>query len=460
MSRARTILVCILILTLSVGFTVSAQENPPDYRVQALGSSLSPDETEIIISYGVTNIGGPADEPASVRVVDLSNGETVAEDTDVIVPLQGNGATVAGLTIRIPVTRFDPGSNVALQLAVGVNEVEPDDNLTIFNNYDGISVQVPFYNGTPVVEPTPRPEQPGVINAPEQAPETLQQTLSDLVGVDLTESRNLLILGAIALCVVIILILLWLIVRLLFQRTPKFGTWQPPYATMPPLDPNSTYGRRQAWQQHAQNNVLPVPCQPGVIHARKLLLGMDGVYLSSWRIKALRLTQYDMYGRVSRSQVLASGDVVARLSRISRRVHRINLARLGRRVRPAARSLATQFLRKITRRSAMLPIALDVRLRGTHGEVRIVFELYDCQQRQPRQIDTWEPEMTVLGKTIYESYTYSLYGQTGGESYREFKRRLREDLERVLVELLMPLPQPAELPPVDESTRPVLAQTR
>jgi len=80
-----------------------------------------------------------------------------------------------------------------------------------------------------------------------------------------------------------------MIIRLLLRRPPTFGNWQPPYATMPPLDPNSTYGRRQMWQQHAANNIVPSPCAMGSIHARKLLLGMDAEYLSGWKVIALRL---------------------------------------------------------------------------------------------------------------------------------------------------------------------------
>jgi hypothetical protein len=243
------------------------------------------------------------------------------------------------------------------------------------------------------------------------------------------------ILSALAVAMLLLALILWLIARMLFRRKPSFGNWQPPYATMPSMDPNSTYGRRQLWQQHAQNNALPLPCKDGSIQARKVLLGRDGYYLSGWKIKAARLTQYDMYGRVSRSQVLAPPGMVRRLNGIARRSATLERDRIERRVRPTANRLAKQFRKKVSKRSAMLPVALDVRLQGSHGEVRILFELYQCQRGQQQQIDAWEPEMIVVGKTIQESYTFTIAGQTG-ETFYEFRKRLKTDLTRVLADML------------------------
>jgi len=38
--------------------------------------------------------------------------------------------------------------------------------------------------------------------------------------------------------------------RLIFSRPAALPTWQPPYVITPLIDPNSTNGRRQLWQQH------------------------------------------------------------------------------------------------------------------------------------------------------------------------------------------------------------------
>ena len=75
-------------------------------------------------------------------------------------------------------------------------------------------------------------------------------------------------------------------------------------------------------------------------------------------------------------------------------------------------------------------------LQGAHGEVRILFELYECFNGQPRLLDYWEPEMTVMGKRIYESYTYTLPGQAGGETYNAFRKRLPKEIEYALVDFV------------------------
>jgi hypothetical protein len=73
--------------------------------------------------------------------------------------------------------------------------------------------------------------------------------------------------------------------------------------------------------------------------------------------------------------------------------------------------------------------------------------------------------MTVLGRTIYESYTYTLLGQTGGESLKELHIRLLRDLEHLLVEMLGWQQAPAstqtdgltDIPSIDSEPQPGLA---
>jgi hypothetical protein len=103
---------------------------------------------------------------------------------------------------------------------------------------------------------------------------------------------------------------------------------------------------------------------------------------------------------------------------------------------------------------------MDVRLQGKHGEVRILFELYECQNGQPSKLDFWEPEMTVMGKIIHENYTYTLYGQSGGETFREYRKRLPDDIMHALVDMLRtpaPTTPRAAAPDADPlaSTQPV-----
>jgi hypothetical protein len=440
---------CVLIvLSLFIAIPAFAQEGqdiPPNYRVQIFDYELSADETEIIINYGVYNQGGAANEPTLVALIDLSTGRVIA--TDQIRALSANGDNISDASIAFPITFYDPGSNPQVQVSI-----LPDDEeaFTMQDNEPSIGVGVPLYD----------PSQIG--NDATEVDSDSDVFIIPLLDVEFDPNNRdqLTILAGFLAIGAILLWLFILILRLMFRRPPTFGNWQPPYANMPPQDPNSTYGRRQMWQPHAQNNVVPSPCKMGTIYARKVLLGMDGDYLSSWSIAALRMTQYDMYGRVSRSQTLASKRLVKRLDKISRKNDRWDTAKLSKKTRPVARSLAKQFTKKINKRSAMLPIAMDVRLQGKHGEVRILFELYECQNGQPSKLDFWEPEMTVMGKTIHENYTYTLYGQSGGETFREYRKRLPDDIMHALVDMLRtpaPTTPRAAAPDADPlaSTQPV-----
>jgi hypothetical protein len=143
-----------------------------------------------------------------------------------------------------------------------------------------------------------------------------------------------------------------------------------------------------------------------------------------------------MYGRVARTQALASGKSTRRLDGTVRKSGSLDSEKVTRRVRPVAKALVKEFQKRLNQRNSMLPVALDIRFQGTHGDVRIVFELYQCQYRQWQRLDSWEPEMTVLGKAIYESYTYNLHGLGPGETMKEFRQRLTDNFAAVMTEMI------------------------
>src|SRR5262249_16643112 len=93
---------------------------------------------------------------------------------------------------------------------------------------------------------------------------------------------------------IVLLVILYLLIRVIFQRPPDMGNWQPSYVNLLPLDPNSPAGRRQQWQAHAQNNLLPPYCTEGTYEVRKRGAGSDGAYLTGGRVDAIRICQYDM----------------------------------------------------------------------------------------------------------------------------------------------------------------------
>lgn len=418
--------VCLLVLALIVSVPLQAQNTPVDYQIALAGvATFSPDQTAINVTLQISNKGGGATESTKVQLLDQQGKGVALAD---LPPLASGEQKL--VTLTFPAGLFDPGSHQKLQVAI-------NSTITTVKSAD-IEIDIP---GTPPTLAQPTAESPNVIVVPGLN-----------IRIDTSNSQQLAIAAGVGLAALLLLLLVIVIFRLLFQRPPSFGAWQPPYAVMPPMNPDTLGGRRQLWQQHAQNGAMPGFCSEGGLHARKMLLGMDNRNLSSWRITALRISQYDMYGRVSRSQVLAPGGLVRRLDRLARKNQSLNADKLTKQMRPVASGLVKAFSKKINKRNAMLAIALDVRFQGVHGEVRIIFEVYQCQRGQWQQIDWWEPDMTIVGKTIHDSYTYTLYGQMGGETLKEFRRRLQDDLVRVLVDMVgvrpPGTPQPDTLPSI------------
>jgi hypothetical protein len=354
------------------------------------------------------------------------------------------------VTLTFPVTTFPPNSEHALWIRVGIDEIEASTSSTVFDNQVTINVDIPDYVTTGGEQPTQsggNTSQPVDDNTDGDS-SIITIPLID-AEIDLTNRDDLLLTAGILACGAIILWLFLSIIRTLFRRFPKFGNWQPPYATVPPMDPNSTFGRRQLWQPHAQNNTVTLPCVEGQIYPRKLLLGMDGFHLSGWKIKALRMTQYDTYGRVSRSEVLAASGDIRRLNYLARKSPDWDETKIHKKLRRVSKRLAKRMNKKILKRGAQLPIAVDVRLEGRHGEVRIVFELYQCQYGHPQQLDNWEPETVGNLSTMYESYTYTINGQNGNETTKMFRKRLPMDVENTLVGMFNAnVPQALITPPI------------
>jgi hypothetical protein len=440
----RRLFILIFVLFITV-MPVWAQSPAPDYTVENIRSEFSPEGTQIVVLFEVHNIGSDATEAATVLLTVLESGQLI-ENFDL--PALNADASVT-LRFTFNATAFPTDSLQTLQASIELDEENQDarSNNTAF-------LCVTFtQNTTSVVGQC--------INASENPIGFIFRQLN----IDPNDTEQVLRVVGVGAAVLLLMMIVWITVRAATQKTPAFGAGRPPYATMGQVDTNSIWGRRQLWQQHAQNDALPASGVEGSVYARKLMLGVDNIYLSGWRIMAIRISQYDAYGRVAHTQVLASDGMVKRLNRavrsslsLSRNIKLNNeqkRQRLSRQVSPIARNLAGKFQGKINNRNAMLPVALDIRLEGTHGEVRIVFELFQCQYGVWQQIDGWEPEMMVTGKTIYETYTFTVFGQLTSESFRDFKRRLPVDITRFLVDAVtLSAPDQPELsgPPAPEQS--------
>jgi hypothetical protein len=233
-----------------------------------------------------------------------------------------------------------------------------------------------------------------------------------------------------------------LILRALFSRPPTLPAWQPPYVITQLVDPNSTNGRRQLWQQHAESDTLPLPCVPGNYMVRKILIGSSGAKLAGWRVTGLRITQYDRYGRVARSQTVLPKKTVKALDHAVRKSASLDWDKALKATRSAAKALSAAYLKKVKKGSATLPVAVDIRFVGIHGEVRILFELYGCNANAWHEIDHWEPEMRVVNGSIHENFTYTLFGQYPEETGKQFRKRFEADLNRALAAMVQAPPPP------------------
>lgn len=413
---------------------------PPDYFVVLRAIETSADSREGTVTFAISNIGGASSRVVDANLVDLRTGEVLVSQA--VRPIV-RADEVVEVSLSFDLGDFEPGIQL-LRIEVGIGTLNDANEA---NNYLPISLNISGdaagaqsgqdaqpTNATPA-ETTPEPEQ----DTPTPAVDLTVDGILARLGIDRSNpTLSAVVVGvalALAFAIVILLYIILIIIRLLFRRTPTFGAWQPPYANVPLYDPNTVAGRRQLWQQQATNNLIDAAAHERAVHCRKLLLGIDGGNLSGWRVTAIRLSQYDAYGRVARSQTLASSRLVRRANRMIRRVTRGNERAARGTARVLARELTRTFRKKLNKRNAMLPIALDVRLQGVHGEVRILFELFQASGGMWLPIDRWEPEMTISGKTIYESMTYTLHGQLADEPRRAFHKRLRTSAAATLLNM-------------------------
>lgn len=439
----RLLAAVLLVLT---GFAVPAlaqTANPPNYLIRDLSCGI--ESGQVVVRFNVVNSGGPAQETARAATSLASGGEALAaQDVRPIAPNERE-------TVQL---RF-PGN-----LASGTLRLRSTVTLSAADSGGGPPVVVTSACAVtiPALQPTRLPAA--------TVPASIIPDEIVLPG-DISLSTGTVAAAAIALCCAG-LIVLGLFVLLARGLTRKEGTvfpvWQPPYVPSTMLNPASQAGARAGWQENAASDALPSPCLPMDHAARKVLLGMEGLKLRHWRIDALRASQYDGYGRIARTQVIATHKLVKHLN------HELDKAQASpgktprspeaivKALRPTAAWLTNRLVAS-TERTPSLPIALDIRLTGDHGTVRILFELYTCADGGWQIIDAWEPEMMLRSGVIAENFSYTFYGRHPNESKRAFKRRLREEIAQRLGMMLAqprPAPPPAahEPPPPAGSTSP------
>jgi len=427
---------------------IVAQESQPnvrDYVITSVDRSFSDDGAELYLDVSIENQGSDALSESDLNVILLDGEEERIIASE---PLQLNADEPITQRFILRVEDFSPGSVQVFQIEAGIDLYELDGSPLAEDNIAQISVEIPASGGRGSAANFPDADFViPVVNIPI----TFGDGETIIGDTTLTNTELALYAGGVVLAIVVLGIIL-LVIRLLFRKPPRFEAWQPPYAGVPHIDPNSTSGRRQAWQGHAQNGSILAACSDNSLHPIKLLMSMDQMSLDGWQITAMRLSQYDMYGRVARSQVIAAQKTIKLINRAIQRRGNKPDAHI-KPLRSATRQLIKPLRKNLDKRNAMLPIAMDVRFAGRHGEVRILFELYQCQGKQWQLIDSWEPEMTVIGRNIQESYTYTIHGMGAGEDLKSYRSRLEDDLLWLLTEMLRPR-QPGYSAPVEDNVPP------
>ena len=447
----RGILLGIWLMSGAVGV---AQTIPRDYAVSLPAVSYSADGATATVAFTVTNEGGDAREATQISITRNSDSRVIHSET--LAPLAAGEEKALTFDFSLADVSDDDSF---FKVEAGIDHYERAGSPIAINNSQLFRVSA--------AEAAEAADSPPPVPASEPAvvydlwlPVVNAGINIDENGLEINGNRYTLSQILIGLAPVIAgLFLLWLlslILRLLLYPSPKFGAWHPPYAVNVYHDPDSTMGRRQSWQPHAQNSAIAAPCQPDHVVVLKRLLDMDGRALGGWTIKAIRTVQYDMYGHINRTEVIMSAKLTRRLNKALRRAGQADQQQLHQMLQPIARQLGKAALKPIHKQNMMLPIALDFRFEGKYDEVRVVFELHQCRGGAWHLIDQWEPTFGMAGANIPESFTYTLQGLLPGETPKAYKKRLQEDMARLLAGLLHP--HSADAPPDETADELTLAE--
>lgn len=423
-------LLCVLLMFVTL-HTV-AQETR-DYAITGVSYTFTDNNATFTLEISVENQGGATQNPTRIVVYlqDDTDRELLRDSVPPIPPDE------TALIITPPFTTNDfTAGDQTFRIEVGIDAVEQPGTARALNNRQRITVPIPSNAPNPSSAVTEQASEPLL---------AFEGTTINFAG--RTYERNRILVGA--LITVFVLLIFWilsLILRALFRKPPRFDMWQPPYAVIPSLDQDTISGRRQAWQEHAQNNLLLAAPTEGNVHPIKLLVGTDGLNLSNWKVIGLRLSQYDTYGRIARSQVIADKRVLNRLTNIIRKKRlKVDDERLQRLVRPIAKRLVKQMKRKVKKNTALLPVAFDIRFEGKMADCAVVFELYQFQEQHWIRLDRWQPQMMVLSQRMQENFTYTMHGKTSIERMNEYYQRIQDDIIWILIESLR-ISQPQETP--------------
>lgn len=440
---AQLALALVLFLATGPNLIVRAQTERRDYAITTPLVTYSTDGETAIVSFTISNQGGDALEESQVTIADNQSGRIVKSET---LPILAAGEALAYST-ELTLAGY-PEGDVFLQVEVGIDQYELAGSSIARNNSMLFTVNVSNARQAIGGQATQFPQPTPVVRYDLWIPIFNLGINFGSEGIQINDSMISTVQIVLAVVLLaLILFLIWiasLVLRLTIRRPPAFETWQAPYTINTFLDPDSPEGRRQSWQFQAQNSAILAPPVADQVAVVKRLVDQHGRVLGAWSIKAVRTMQYDIYGRINRTEVIMSYGVIKQLNIFAERAQTLDNQQLTKLLQPIAKRISRAATAAIETQNRTLPIAMEIRFDGVSGEGRIVFELYQCRNSAWHLVDSWEPELVNTGSRIPENYTYTLNGMLPGESYREFKARLPQDLTQLLGSLFYHHQAPAE----------------
>ena len=314
--RRLTLRLAVLIYLLIAAVAIFAQANPRDYSISLPRVSYTADGAVAVVNFTVGNRGGDAREPSQIIIAENQTGQVAVNET---LPALAAGAEQA-FSIQLRLADLQ-GDDLFFKIEAGIDEFELSGSPIARNNSQLFRINAADArsgSGSPAGSASPARAQHDLF-----IPIVNLGISFHADGIQFNDSRysvgEILRGLGLAAAALFCLWLLSLILQLIFRRPPTFETWQPPYAVNTWYDPNSALGRRQGWQFHAQNSSISAARVPDQVTVIKRLLDRNGVVLGGWKIKAARTVQYDIYGRISRTEVVMPRTLIRQLNRIARR---------------------------------------------------------------------------------------------------------------------------------------------
>ena len=420
------------------GIVSYGQAIPRNYAITPPRVSYSADAAQAIIRFDISNRGGAAQADSQIVITEHLSGSAALNET--LPALAADESR--GFELCMPLVDL-PDNDVFFRIQAGIDEFELAGSQIARDNEQLFRVnKAQASGGTGLcAEGAASPGEPFSLTIPLVNARVV--FLGDSLAVNGSRIGTATALLAALILLALLTFCLWLLslaLRLLFRQPPKFEAWQPPYAHNNWYDMNSTLGRRQSWQYHAQSNLLGEATAPNQLVLLKHLLGRQKQVMGGWRVKAMRSMQYDIYGRISRTEVLMPRGVVDGLSKLLRRAPTLDDEALRKAAQPLAKRISRCALAPIEKQNLPLPIALEIRFEGAEGDARILFELFQYRGEDWQLLDAWEPDLGQTGARIPEQYAFTLSGQLPGEEARDYKRRLREDVTALLLRMVTQTP--------------------